>query len=103
SNGWVSQRLALLKLHTDIQALVRTKVIPLEVARDLVKLPADEQLDAWEARKAEAENFTAVKNEAADFDVEADPSVDGDAKNAETAPRAPRQRTLDPAKVFRRL
>lgn len=62
SNGWVSQRLALLKLHPDIQTKVQQGSIGVREARELVKLPTEEQLAAWEKRKMAAEVFYPVKN-----------------------------------------
>lgn len=46
--GWVSQRLALLKLAPEVQVLVRSGQIPVRDARGLAGHPADEQLPAWQ-------------------------------------------------------
>jgi hypothetical protein len=51
SKGWVSQRLALLKLSPAMQGLLRAGELPVHVARRLAQLPADEQLAAWHAER----------------------------------------------------
>lgn len=51
TTAWVSQRLSLLKLTTEMQALVRDGTIPVRDARRLGSLPADEQLPAWRAEQ----------------------------------------------------
>lgn len=57
SKGWVSQRIALLKLSPDMQRLLRSGDLPIRDARRLAALPGDEQLTAWEQERAA---FTAV-------------------------------------------
>lgn len=47
SGGWVTQRRILLKLTPELQDLVSARKIPLETAREIGKLPSDQQLDAW--------------------------------------------------------
>jgi ParB family chromosome partitioning protein len=47
SKGWVSQRLALLKLSPEMQTLLRTGELPLRDARRLAGLPADQQAETW--------------------------------------------------------
>lgn len=58
SKGWVSQRLALLKLSPDMQALLRAGDLPIRDARSLAALPETEQLTAWERQRS----FTAVND-----------------------------------------
>lgn len=53
SNGWVTQRLILLDLHTDLQKLLRSGELKLAEARELGKLPPEEQLAAHQERAAE--------------------------------------------------
>lgn len=52
SGGWVTQRRILLKLTPDLQELVSARQIPLEAAREIGKLPEEQQLDAWRERSA---------------------------------------------------
>ena len=56
SKGWVSQRLALLKLSPEMQGLLRAGDLPIRDARRLAALPEPEQLTTWEQERA----FTAV-------------------------------------------
>ncbi|MFP8907542.1 ParB/RepB/Spo0J family partition protein [Streptomyces atacamensis] len=46
SSGWVTQRLALLKLTPDLQKAVEDKSLPVEVARRVGQLPKQQQHDA---------------------------------------------------------
>jgi ParB family chromosome partitioning protein len=57
--AWVTQRLNLLKLTPEMQALLRAGEIPIREARNLATLPTHEQLSAWRARQAASE-LTAV-------------------------------------------
>lgn len=58
---WVTQRLNLLKLAPEVQALVRTGEVALREARDLHQLPAEEQLQALRQRQEPTEpELTAV-------------------------------------------
>lgn len=59
SKGWISQRLALLKLSSEMQALLRAGTLPIRDARRLAALPELEQLPTWERERA----FTAVNDE----------------------------------------
>ncbi|MGW0664580.1 ParB/RepB/Spo0J family partition protein [Streptodolium elevatio] len=52
SPGWVTQQMYLLDLAPDLQVLVSTGDLPVRETRELAKLPADEQVDAWQARHA---------------------------------------------------
>ena len=52
---WVSQRRALLKLNTDLQAKVRAGDLPVRIARSIAALPQDEQEAAWEATRRQEE------------------------------------------------
>jgi ParB family chromosome partitioning protein len=61
SKGWVSQRLSLLKLSPDMQALLRAGDLPIRDARRLAALPEAEQMPAWEHERV----FTAVNTEPA--------------------------------------
>ncbi|MER5563876.1 ParB/RepB/Spo0J family partition protein [Streptomyces sp. NPDC002506] len=46
SSGWVTQRMALLKLTPELQQAVEDKTLPVEVARSVGKLPAQQQQHA---------------------------------------------------------
>ncbi|RSS81238.1 ParB/RepB/Spo0J family partition protein [Streptomyces sp. WAC06614] len=48
SSGWVTQRLALLKLTPELQQAVEDKSLPVEVARRVGQLPQQQQHDAAE-------------------------------------------------------
>jgi ParB family transcriptional regulator, chromosome partitioning protein len=58
SNGWVTQRLILLDLHPDLQRSLKDGGLKLAQARELGKLPSDEQLAA---HREQQERFYAVK------------------------------------------
>lgn len=49
SEGWVSQRLRLLKLAPQLQQRLATRELTVEAARELATLPEARQLAAWEA------------------------------------------------------
>lgn len=53
SSGWVTQRLALLKLTPDLQKAVEDKSLPVEVARRVGQLPEQQQHNAAEEALAE--------------------------------------------------
>lgn len=59
TKGWVSQRLALLKLSAEMQTLLRAGELPIRDARRLAQLPEAEQLPAWESERT----FTAVNTQ----------------------------------------
>lgn len=59
SNGWVTQRLILLNLHSDLQQALKAGELKLAQARELGKLPAEEQLAA---HREQQEEFYAVKS-----------------------------------------
>ncbi|MFI7074937.1 ParB/RepB/Spo0J family partition protein [Micromonospora sediminicola] len=88
---WVTQRLNLLKLAPEVQALVRTGEVALREARDLHQLPAEEQLQALRRRQEPAEpELTAVN--------QADPPSTDDGKES-----TQRQRRSGFASAVRRL
>ncbi|MFD9794255.1 ParB/RepB/Spo0J family partition protein [Streptomyces sp. NPDC059070] len=53
SSPWVTQRLALLKLTPELQQAVEEKALPVEVARNVGRLPAQQQHRAAEDALAE--------------------------------------------------
>jgi ParB family transcriptional regulator, chromosome partitioning protein len=65
SKGWVSQRLALLKLSPQMQDLLRLGELPVRDARRLAALPGEEQLPAWQEEHRPSSGFTAVNPEEA--------------------------------------
>lgn len=92
SKGWVSQRLALLKLSPDMQALLRAGDLPVRDARRLAALPAEDQLTTWEQERT----FTAVNTQpspAASDGGHADTETGGDQAAAEQQERSPRRRS----------
>lgn len=54
TEGWVSQRRVLLRLHPDLQAVLVSGAMPVRVARELALLPVDAQTNAWRAGSARA-------------------------------------------------
>lgn len=104
TKGWVSQRLALLKLSGEMQDLLRAGTLPIREARRLASLPADEQLAAWEREQAQAaaDRFTAV-NQSTDDD-----GGGGAAEQPEAAPDGdespkPRRKNSAAAAAVRKL
>ncbi|GAA2955416.1 MULTISPECIES: ParB/RepB/Spo0J family partition protein [Streptomyces] len=65
SSGWVTQRLALLKLTPDLQQAVEAKKLPVEVARTVGQLPEQQQGDAAEAALAKRELKKATRKQGA--------------------------------------
>ncbi|MEU7649923.1 ParB/RepB/Spo0J family partition protein [Streptomyces huasconensis] len=59
SPGWVTQQMYLLDLAPQLQALVSSGELPVRETRTLVKLPADEQLAAWEKRTSQRQEEKA--------------------------------------------
>ncbi|MFF0408353.1 ParB/RepB/Spo0J family partition protein [[Kitasatospora] papulosa] len=65
SSGWVTQRLALLKLTPDLQQAVEDKKLPVEVARTVGQLPEQQQGGAAEAALAKRELKKATRQQGA--------------------------------------
>ncbi|MFH8993108.1 ParB/RepB/Spo0J family partition protein [Streptomyces sp. NPDC017940] len=59
SAGWVTQQMYLLDLAPELQALVSSGELPVRETRPLVKLPADEQIAAWEKRTSQRQEEKA--------------------------------------------
>ncbi|WP_405691075.1 ParB/RepB/Spo0J family partition protein [Streptomyces sp. NBC_00057] len=59
SGGWVTQQMYLLDLTPPLQELVSSGELPVRETRALVKLPADQQVAAWQARSAKREEDKA--------------------------------------------
>ena len=87
SKGWVSQRLALLRLSSDMQALLRAGDLPIRDARRLAALSEAEQLTTWEQERA----FTAVNADPVTPAEDAPP--DGEPSEGRTRLKSPRPRT----------
>ncbi|MBV8349952.1 MAG: peptide transporter [Mycolicibacterium sp.] len=49
TEGWVSQRRALLKLAPELQAALRAGELAVRVARSLARVPLEQQVAAWQA------------------------------------------------------
>ncbi len=103
TQAYVSQRLSLLRLHPDLQALVLSEELGIKLARTLAKIESqDDQLAAWQKLKDD----NPVLSEDPDADaLEAEPEPethnpaigeDGEAPDedaeAEQQPRIPTQR-----------
>jgi ParB family chromosome partitioning protein len=56
SEGWVSQRRALLALAPDLQVALRQGEMAIRVARSIARLPTEDQVAAWLAAQQEAED-----------------------------------------------
>lgn len=65
TSGWVSQRLALLKLHPDLQAELREGRLPVREARSIATKPPDEQLAEWRALSDPASALPSQESAAA--------------------------------------
>ncbi|MER6655268.1 ParB/RepB/Spo0J family partition protein [Streptomyces sp. NPDC000971] len=65
SSGWVTQRLALLKLTPELQQAVEDKKLPVEVARTVGQLPEQQQGSAAEEALAKRELKKAARKQGA--------------------------------------
>ncbi|WP_431913659.1 ParB/RepB/Spo0J family partition protein [Micromonospora carbonacea] len=90
--AWVTQRLNLLKLAPEVQALLRSGDLPLRDVRDLHQLPLDGQLTELQQRKQPIEQpgLTAVNQE--------EPTIP-----EESSTSAPKTRRSAAASAIRRL
>lgn len=61
SKTWVSQRRALLKLAPELQEATRSGELPIRDARDLARVPLDEQLASWKQEQADRGSPPAPK------------------------------------------
>ncbi|MGV9838040.1 ParB/RepB/Spo0J family partition protein [Nocardia niigatensis] len=59
SEGWVSQRRALLKLAPELQAALRRGDLAVRVARSLAKVPLEAQVEKWLAVRDKPKDDTA--------------------------------------------
>lgn len=94
SNGWVSQRLSLLKLVPQLQQKLATKGLTVEAARELATLPQSQQLAAWEAGppyKAKRARKSVPRDEA-------DPADPTTYEHVELAPSGETAKQLTPLK-----
>ena len=83
--AWVTQRLNLLKLAPELQALVRTGEVPLREVRDLHQVPPETQLEELRRRREPPppdDELTAVNSGPADV---AAPSRDRDGRPRRSA------------------
>lgn len=56
TDGWVSQRRALLKLAPELQTALRRGELAIREARDLARVPLEEQVSRWRAALERSEN-----------------------------------------------
>ncbi|MGC9670984.1 ParB/RepB/Spo0J family partition protein [Planosporangium sp. 12N6] len=77
--AWVSQRLNLLKLTPEMQALVRTGELPIRVARDIgAKFAPEEQLGEWKRQQEQAQLTAVNRSGRGDAPTEEPPSPSPD-------------------------
>lgn len=76
SEGWISQRLALLRLTPALQELVSAGVMPLRIARDIAKYEHGQQEKAWADHQADRDGVGEASEEGT---VPHDASSSGDA------------------------
>ncbi|MEU4729656.1 ParB/RepB/Spo0J family partition protein [Streptomyces sp. NPDC023588] len=84
SSPWVTQRLALLKLTPELQVAVEERSLPVEIARNVGQLPAQQQQSAVE--DALAKRSAAKQRKQADAGA-----------NAVSTPRSPERQELTAA------
>ncbi|MET9864501.1 ParB/RepB/Spo0J family partition protein [Streptomyces smyrnaeus] len=85
SAGWVTQQMYLLDLTPELQELVSSGDLPVRETRALVKLPAHEQLAAWEARSAKRDEEKArPRPRRGKREKEDTSTVGGDAREAKS-------------------
>lgn len=56
TQGWVSQRRALLHLAPELQTALRAGDLAVRLARSLARVPLEEQVDAWQAEQERLAN-----------------------------------------------
>ncbi|WP_181724226.1 ParB/RepB/Spo0J family partition protein [Nocardia gipuzkoensis] len=56
TDGWVSQRRALLRLAPELQTALRAGELAVRVARSLARVPKEEQVARWRAEQEREEN-----------------------------------------------
>ncbi|MFI0005766.1 ParB/RepB/Spo0J family partition protein [Streptomyces globisporus] len=90
SSGWVTQRLALLKLTPELQQAVEDKKLPVEVARTVGQLPEQQQGPAAGEALAKRERKKTARKGAYAVSTQADPA-------GPKAPQTPAPRSTDQA------
>lgn len=89
SNGWITQRLILLDLHPDLQSALKDGKLKLAQARELGKLPLEEQLAALQEQQ---EGFYRVKpSEPSPAPVPAPAQAEPSTKEPPTSTKAPQR------------
>lgn len=86
SQGWVSQRLALLNLTPELQAAVGEE--PVEFLRSVAKLPQDRQEETLHELKAERARKDADRQASASASTPASPTASAPAPEPASAPAA---------------
>ncbi|WP_424216736.1 ParB/RepB/Spo0J family partition protein (plasmid) [Streptomyces sp. BI20] len=96
SSGWVTQRLALLKLTPELQQAVEDRTLPVEVARKVGRLPQQQQQNAVDEALAvrEAERAERRREPAPE---EAGGAAAGPSAYAVSTPEAPEPTPAQPA------
>ncbi|MER5886948.1 hypothetical protein ABT160_24255 [Streptomyces sp. NPDC001941] len=63
THGWISQRRALLKLSPEMQEALRSGDLAVRDARRLARVPAAEQVAAWEAEREARKEAQALRKQ----------------------------------------
>lgn len=90
SSGWVTQRLALLKLTPELKHAVEVKTLPVDVARRVGQLPEQQQQQAAEEALAERKRTKRKRQSTVSADATSPRTTPEPAGKAETVPPAPR-------------
>jgi ParB/RepB/Spo0J family partition protein len=91
TQGYVSQRLSLLKLHPALQERITCGALPIEDARELAALAPETQLATWQQRHRDPAGDYAVISQAASSDGAQDEQQSPARRVA--APKIPSQKT----------
>ncbi|MFE5896898.1 ParB/RepB/Spo0J family partition protein [Streptomyces sp. NPDC056488] len=101
SSGWVTQRMALLKLTPELQQAVEERSLPVEVARQVGQLPQQQQHEAaQEALAARAETKKRRKNQDAPLGAYAVSTPTADDKPAPTSTSMEQPEATAPASAY---
>ncbi|GGV56493.1 ParB/RepB/Spo0J family partition protein [Streptomyces spectabilis] len=86
SAGWVTQQIYLLDLVPELQRLVSSGELPVRETRTLAKLPADEQLAAWQQRDTQRQEEKAQPRPPRTVPSDLEPEPGGVAQPSAAAP-----------------
>ncbi|MFF1560973.1 ParB/RepB/Spo0J family partition protein [Streptomyces sp. NPDC058279] len=113
SSPWVTQRIALLKLTPELQEAVEDRTLPVEIARNVGQLPAQQQKSAADealAKRAKAKQRRQASNGANAVSTHTQPEAAEDPQSGEPLSRveaaevqepvAPAESDIDTASPF---